>query len=148
LGGNGGNGSGAFGAVGRCELPPELEFFAVELTVDRATARAELELVTPVRLEIVLSTRRDDVLRTTILPLARPALFERSVRRSRSWPAAAAARRDESASPGAGGTSIGVGELMSTAGAGRATGGGKAAGIICTEPALTAEGASVPAEDA
>jgi hypothetical protein len=62
LGGNGGNGRGAFGVAGLCESPPEAELFTVERTVDRDAARAKLELVTSVRLEIVRYTRRDDVL--------------------------------------------------------------------------------------
>jgi hypothetical protein len=147
LGGNGGNGRGAFGA-GLWVPPPEAELFTVERTVDRVTARATLKLVTPVPVVLVwTSTRRDDVLRTTILPLVRPALFERSISRSRTWPVAAPPREDESASPGATATSIGVGEMMAPVCAGKA--GGDNAAVISTEPALTAVVASSgPAADA
>jgi len=54
LGGNGGNGRGALGVVGLCEPPPEAELLMVERTVDRVTARATLELVTPVPVVLVL----------------------------------------------------------------------------------------------
>ena len=146
MGGNGGNGSGALGAAGRCEFPPEVEFFTVELTVDRATTRAELELVTPVAVVLVRrSTRRDDVLRMTILRLAWPALCTRGPSRSRSCREASPLRADGPASPKGVAASVGVETMTSSAGTDGA-GGGKAA-VISTAPALTVVGASAPGDD-
>lgn len=66
LGGNGGNGRGAFGAAGRCDRPLDPELCWDEWTVDRATARAELELVSAVAVALVRSSTRRNALRLIV----------------------------------------------------------------------------------
>lgn len=66
MGGNGGNGRGAFGAAGRCDRPLDPELCWDEWTVDRATARAELELVSAVAVALVRSSTRRNALRLTV----------------------------------------------------------------------------------
>jgi len=134
LGGNGGNGRGAFGAAGVRDRPPEAELFTVdrtlERTLERDSALAKLELVATVPLVLVLSsTRRDDVLRTTVFPLGGMTLFERTVRRSRSLAAAFPTRRNGSIPAGA--STVGVGTTIAGAGAD-----GRAA-VISTGPGST-----------
>jgi hypothetical protein len=66
LGWSGGNGRGAFGPAGRCERPPEPELCSDERTLDRAIARAELELVSSVAVALVLSLTRRNALRLIV----------------------------------------------------------------------------------
>ena len=117
LGGNGGKGSGPFRSAGRCERPPEAELFTVERTVERATACAELELVSPVAVALVRTSTRRNVPRRTIERDVRTTAFGLGfcAERSRSCWTTGPASMGEPATP-ASGEGIGSGAARSSIG--------------------------------
>jgi hypothetical protein len=124
LGGNGGKGSGPLRSVGRCELPPEAELFTVDRTVERATACAELELVSPVAVAPVRTSTRRNVPWRTIERDARTAGFGLGfcAERSRSCWATGPASSGQPAAPLSGAGGIGPGAERSSIGPASAAG--------------------------
>ena len=118
LGGNGGNGSGAFGAAGRCDCPLDPELCWDEWTVDRATARAELELVSAVAVALVRSSTRRNALRLIVERDARVTAFgfDFCADRSRSWWAADPMFSGQPAPPASGAGGVGSGVTRSSMG--------------------------------
>jgi len=126
LGGNGGNGRGAFGAAGRCDRPLDPELCWDEWTVDRATARAELELVSAVAVALVRSSTRRNALRLIVERDAWVTTFDLGscADCSRSCWATGPAFSGQPAAPASGVGGIGSGVTRSSIGpAPRAVGG-------------------------
>jgi hypothetical protein len=85
FGGSGGNGSGTFDGAGRWERPPpDVELSTDERTLDRATLRAELELLDQLALVLARTSRRRILACRTIVVFARIVVLCRGADASRS----------------------------------------------------------------